>query len=173
MNCPKVVSTLCGSRRTYAISPLLPRTRKPASSGMGTKYSFHCQRRKENAVVLCNEALLLPVLHSIPQEVENVNITMGFPLAQTPVYSFINAAMELQTNGYRTATGRFTYETVSAILKHPYTRQLSINAEPLERELTKTNRFYPLPSELKMDDFLIKLFTPRSGIKELCDYLTN
>ena len=108
---------------------------------------------KENAVVLCNEALLLPVLHSIPQEVKNVNITMGFPLAQTPVYSFINAAMELQTNGYRTATGRFTYETVSAILKHPYTRQLSINAEPLERELTKTNRFYPLPSELKMDDF--------------------
>ena len=128
---------------------------------------------KENAVVLCNEALLLPVLHSIPQEVKNVNITMGFPLAQTPVYSFINAAMELQTNGYRTATGRFTYETVSAILKHPYTRQLSINAEPLERELTKTNRFYPLPSELKMDDFLIKLFTPRSGIKELCDYLTE
>ena len=24
-----------------------------------------------------------------------------------------------------------------------------------------------------MDDFLIKLFTPRSGIKELCDYLTE
>ena len=128
---------------------------------------------KENAVVLCNEALLLPVLHSIPQEVKNVNITMGFPLAQTPVYSFINAAMELQTNGYRSDTGRFTYETVSAILKHPYTRQLSINAEPLERELTKTNRFYPLPSELKMDDFLAKLFTPRNGIKELCDYLTE
>ena len=24
-----------------------------------------------------------------------------------------------------------------------------------------------------MDDFLIKLFTPRNGIKELCDYLTE
>ena len=42
-------------------------------------------KEKENAVVLCNEALLLPVLHSIPPEVKNVNITMGFPLAQTPV----------------------------------------------------------------------------------------
>lgn len=128
---------------------------------------------KENAIVLCNEAMLLPVLHSIPSEVKNVNITMGFPLAQTPVYSFINAAMELQTSGYRTDTGRFTYETVSAILKHPYTRQLSIHAEPLERELTNTNRFYPLPSELKADDFLANLFTPRNGIKELCDYLTG
>ncbi len=126
---------------------------------------------KENAIVLCNEALLLPVLHSIPQDVQNVNITMGFPLAQTPEYSFINAAMELQTNGYRPDTGRFTYEAVSKILKHPYTRQLSDHATRLERELTKTNRFYPLPSELKKDDFLTILFTPQSNIRELCDYL--
>ena len=126
---------------------------------------------KENAIVLCNEALLLPVLHSIPQDVQNVNITLGFPLAQTPVYSFINAAMELQTNGYRPDTGRFTYEAVSKILKHPYTRQLSDHATRLERELTKTNRFYPLPSELKKDDFLTILFTPQSNIRELCDYL--
>ena len=126
---------------------------------------------KENAIVLCNEALLLPVLHSIPQDVQNVNITMGFPLAQTPVYSFINAAMELQTNGYRPDTGRFTYEAVSKILKPPYTRQLSDHATRLERELTKTNRFYPLPSELKKDDFLTILFTPQSNIRELCDYL--
>ena len=126
---------------------------------------------KENAIVLCNEALLLPVLHSIPQDVQNVNITMGFPLAQTPVYSFINAVMELQTNGYRPDTGRFTYEAVSKILKHSYTRQLSDHATRLERELTKTNRFYPLPSELKKDDFLTILFTPQSNIRELCDYL--
>lgn len=138
-----------------------------------TTFSNSECEEKENAVVLCNEALLLPVLHSIPQEVKNVNITMGFPLAQTPVYSFINAAMELQTNGYRSDTGRFTYEAVSAILKHPYTQQLSTHADSLEDELTKTNRFYPLPSELKKDDFLANLFTPRSGIKDLCDYLVG
>ena len=123
--------------------------------------------------MLCNESLLLPVLHSIPAEVKNVNITMGFPLAQTPVYSFISAAVELQTTGYRMETGRYSYEEVQAILKHPYTRQLSSKAEPLERELTRTNRFYPLPTELKQDDFLSLLFTPRSGIRELCLYITE
>ena len=128
---------------------------------------------KENAVVLCNEALLLPILHSIPPEVKNVNITMGFPLAQTPVYSFICAVMEMQTTGYRTDTGRYTYETVQAVLKHPYTRRISTYAEPLERELTRANRFYPLPSELQKDAFLALLFTPRSGILELCLYLTG
>lgn len=130
-------------------------------------------QEKENAVVLCNESLLLPVLHAIPSQVKHVNITMGFPLAQTPVYSFIHAAVELQTTGYHATTGRYTYEAVQAMLKHPYTKQLSAFAEPIERELTKHNRFYPLPSELKKDDFLTLLFTPRSGTKELCIYITE
>ncbi|MCD8183910.1 MAG: PD-(D/E)XK nuclease family protein [Bacteroides sp.] len=130
-------------------------------------------KEKENAVVLCNEALLLPVLHSIPSEVKNVNITMGFPLAQTPVYSYINALLELQTTGYRPDTGRYTYETVLSVLKHPYTRQLSPAAEALEKQLTKHNRFYPLPSELKKDAYLEQVFTPQNGITALCRYLTD
>lgn len=130
-------------------------------------------KEKENAVVLCNESLLLPVLHSISSEVKNVNITMGFPLAQTPVYSFINSLVEMQTTGYRSDTGRYSYETVLSVLKHPYTRQLSTSAEVLERQLTKDNRFYPLPSELKQDDFLEQVFTPQYGIAALCRYLTD
>lgn len=130
-------------------------------------------QEKENAIVLCNEALLLPVLHSIPSDVKNVNITMGFPLAQTPIYSYINALMELQTIGFRTDTGRYTYETVLPVLKHPYTRQLSPVAEELEKQLTKDNRFYPLPSELKRDAFLEQVFTPQNGIVALCRYLTD
>ena len=88
-------------------------------------HQVHQPRKKENAVVLCNESLLLPVLHSIPSEVKNVNITMGFPLAQTPVYSFISALIELQTNGYRRRYRTLFVRSRQAVLKHPYTRQLS------------------------------------------------
>lgn len=128
---------------------------------------------KDTAVVLCNEALLLPVLHSIPAEVRHVNITMGFPLAQTPVYSLVNALLELQTTGYRADSGQYHYEAVIAVLKHPYTRQLSPEAEKLEQQLTRNNRFYPLPSELKQDAFLERVFTPQNGIAALCRYLTD
>lgn len=138
-----------------------------------SEFNIQHSKLKETAVVLCNEALLLPVLHSIPAEVKNVNITMGFPLAQTPVFSFINALMEMQTTGYHTGTGRYTYESVLAVLKHPYTRQLSPKAEELEKQLTVANRFYPLPSELKQDAFLEQVFTPQNGIAALCSYLTN
>ena len=130
-------------------------------------------KEKENAVVLCNEALLLPVLHSIPPEVKNVNITMGFPLAQTPVYSLVSALIELQTTGYRRDTGRYQYEAVQSVLKHPYTRQLSTSAEGLEKQLTRDNRFFPLPSELKQDTFLEQIFTPKTGLSALCQYLTE
>lgn len=128
---------------------------------------------KENAIVLCNETLLLPVLHSLPADIKDVNVTMGFPLAQTPVYNFINALVELQTSGYRTDTGRYTYEAVLNVLKHPYTRQLSPSAPALELSLTRNNRFYPLPSELKQDAFLEKVFTPQNGIQALCTYLID
>ncbi len=130
--------------------------------------SIDYQKEKENAVVLCNESLLLPVLHSIPEEVQNVNITMGFPLSQTPAYTFVNNLIELHTTGYNAKTGRYTFATVEAVLKHPYTRTLSANAERLENELTRNNRFYPLPSELQRDEFLTQVFTPQSTLMDLC-----
>ncbi len=131
------------------------------------------EKESESAVVLCNESLLLPVLHSIPQEVENVNITMGFPLSQTPVFSLINTLLDLQITGFNPSTGRYAYASVIAVLKHSYVRRLSHEAEKLEKELTANNRFYPVPSELKRDEFLSFLFTPQLGNKDLCYYLAE
>lgn len=128
---------------------------------------------KETAVVLCNEALLQPVLHSLPAEVKHVNITMGFPLSQTPVYSFLIALLELHTHGFNFKSGRYTFQSVVTLLKHPYTRQLTGQAELLEKELTQNNRFYPLPGELGKDEFLTRLFTPLSGNLNLCIRLSE
>lgn len=128
---------------------------------------------KETAVVLCNEALLQPVLHSLPDNVKHINITMGFPLSQTPAYSFVNALMELHTSGYNPNNGRYLFAEVISVLKHPYTRQLSPEAEKLEQTLTRDNRFYPLPSELKQDEVLELLFTPRRNNLDLCCMLSE
>lgn len=130
-------------------------------------------QEKETAVVLCNEALLQPVLHALPDNVKHINITMGFPLSQTPAYSFVNALMELHTSGYNPNNGRYLFAEVISVLKHPYTRQLSPEAEILEQNLTRDNRFYPLPSELKQDNVLELLFTPRRNNLDLCSMLSE
>ena len=131
------------------------------------------QSEKETAVVLCNENLLQPVLHSLPENVEHTNITMGFPLAQTPAYSFINALMELHTSGYNSQNGRFYYAEVQSVLKHPYTHQLSPEAEKVADFLTRDNRFFPLPSELKKDEVLEFLFTPCENNLALCSLVAQ
>ncbi len=44
---------------------------------------------KRTAVVLCNENLLHPLLHALPEQVDEVNITKGFPLGHTEVSTLV------------------------------------------------------------------------------------
>ncbi len=129
------------------------------------------ENEEENAVVLCNESILLPLLHALPEDIKNINLTMGFPLSQTPVHSFINSILELHIAGYDRKTGYFIYEYVQKVLRHPYVRQLSIAALSLDQELTRTNRFYPYPAELQKDRLLEVLFTPVAHSEKLCRLL--
>lgn len=139
------------------------------------------EKERETAIVLCNESLLLPTLHSIPPKVQNLNITMGFPLVQTPIYSLIKALMELQLDGFNRDNGNYSYKEVLAVLKHPYTRLITDKASLVEEFIINKNRFYLTPSQINgklkntdtADDFLSFLFEPQIGTKDLCKYLTE
>ena len=50
------------------------------------------------AVILADENLLMPVLTSLPENMGDINITMGHPLKQTLVYTFLKHLMDLQRN---------------------------------------------------------------------------
>ncbi|MBR6141848.1 MAG: PD-(D/E)XK nuclease family protein [Bacteroidaceae bacterium] len=71
------------------------------------------------SVVLCNEALMLPVLHAIPESEKEVNVTMGFPIADTPVYGIIMTLLKLQTEGYDADRKRFRYPFEQALRRQP------------------------------------------------------
>lgn len=80
---------------------------------------------QDTAIVLCNESLLQPVLHSLPDSsaahpVKYTNVTMGFPMSDTPVYSFINAILYLQTDGYDRDRRCFRSEYENIVRNHPY-----------------------------------------------------
>lgn len=44
---------------------------------------------KRTAVVLCNESLLQPLLHALPPEIEDVNVTKGYPLNHTSAATLV------------------------------------------------------------------------------------
>ena len=77
-----------------------------------------CNNR--NAVVMCNENLLQPVLHALPQQVGKVNITMGFPLTEAPIYSFVMALLSLQTDGFDHTQQRFRRPFEQVVRHHVY-----------------------------------------------------
>ena len=86
-----------------------------------------CPTARENAIVLCNEQLLMPVLHAIPEtgsetDRHPVNITMGLPLCETPIFSFVLSLWQLHTEGWDARRQRFRRPFLQSVLRHPYAR---------------------------------------------------
>lgn len=53
---------------------------------------------KRTAVVMCNEQLLQPILHALPPEVREINVTKGFPLTHTPAFSLVEQYIKEQAD---------------------------------------------------------------------------
>lgn len=80
---------------------------------------------EETVVVMPMEHFLFPVLNSLPESVQQVNITMGYPLRDTPLYGLLDAVLDLRKNGRVRKEAEqelesFSYRDVLAILRHPY-----------------------------------------------------
>ncbi|UKM65427.1 PD-(D/E)XK nuclease family protein [Flavobacteriaceae bacterium GSB9] len=75
---------------------------------------------QSTAVVLGDENLLIPVLNSIPSNINNLNITMGFPLKSIPLASLFETLFQLHKNG----TKKHYYKDVIKIISHQYVKPL-------------------------------------------------
>lgn len=73
------------------------------------------------AVVLPDENLLLPMLYSVPKEVGDVNLTMGYPFRLTSVASFVTL-LRLLFGNIRNSRGTvaFYHKDVRRFMAHPY-----------------------------------------------------
>ncbi|MCC8147057.1 MAG: PD-(D/E)XK nuclease family protein [Bacteroidales bacterium] len=126
--------------------------------------------KPDSAIVLSNEAVLPAVMQTIPDEkVNNVNITMGFPITLTAISSYIQVLTEMQTKAYRAKDQSFWYKYVLPVLRHPYTKLIFPEAKEVEKELVKNNIFYPAIDQLK--DALI--FTYARTTVDLAKYLID
>ncbi|BAG83972.1 PD-(D/E)XK nuclease family protein [Candidatus Azobacteroides pseudotrichonymphae] len=123
-----------------------------------------------SAIILCNETILPTIIHTIPPNtVENINITMGFPIVQTAISGFLQILIEMQIKGYSPANQSFGYKYVLSVLRHPYTTLIFPKALEVEKELIKNNIFFPTLAELQ-DEIL---FTYVPDTLSLTQYLLN
>ncbi|MTG97539.1 MULTISPECIES: PD-(D/E)XK nuclease family protein [Myroides] len=123
------------------------------------------------AVVLGEENLLLPVLHSLPDAVSSLNITMGYSGNSNPVQILLNKIFKMHLAAIKRSEKRYTlyYKEMLDVLSNPVVTQIimgdSIAKEISSRNLTFFNmdRFQSWIDEI---DFPLRklLFSPWRGL---------
>lgn len=100
---------------------------------------------RDTAIVLTDEGLLSPLLYSLPDSIEAVNVTMGYPLKATLAYSFTERLLQLQQRARLSRAGKlsFYHKDVEGLLGHPYVVALDGElCKSLRSDLIKRGRMY-------------------------------
>jgi len=103
---------------------------------------------KNTALVLADESLLIPMLNSLPVDVKNVNITMGYDLKNIPLTNLFETLFKLHINNKQ---DRFYYKNLLSLINHPQLKALFNKSHLLEKlslKITAYNYTYITKSEL-------------------------
>ena len=103
--------------------------------GLGADVS----NKPNTAIVFCDEKLLLPALQFTPNNVDKVNITMGYPISQTPIFDFVQRIIAMENS--RTDTV-YRYEELLSVLSHKYAEYLIDNPQSLIGKIIEKRLFY-------------------------------
>jgi len=125
------------------------------------------------AVILPDENLLLPTLYSIPEEIDRVNVTMGYNLSNTSVSGLMEHIFELQRSIRRSGNGYgFYFRPVLSILNHRYIANIvGEDTTRLRQEILKYNKIIVPADELHSHPLFRKIFRSIGNWREIPEYL--
>lgn len=120
-----------------------------ATGALLKKLASQPDELSNTVVVLNDESVLEPLLNSMPVEVGKFNITMGFPLRNTPLFRLLDYVIELQINILKfkkpgSASPKLYFRDIIRIFEHPYVRKMTKGtpAASLTAELRKSNKIF-------------------------------
>ena len=116
----------------------------------------------DTAVVLPDESLLLPVLNGIPQEIKDINVTMGYPMSASEFHSFLMEAAALQIH-LRERDGRwyFYHRQVHAIFSNSVFKSvLSERGREAVKRIKSDSQYYIPRDSFVGDPVLECIFQP-------------
>jgi ATP-dependent helicase/nuclease subunit B len=96
---------------------------------LNNKLKLDAASEMETVVVVPDEKLLNPILKSIPSNISNVNVSMGFPLRESQIAELIRLIFALQDGVERfqqkhNKQRRYYFNHVFDLLQHPYANYL-------------------------------------------------
>jgi len=127
------------------------------------------------AIVLPDERLLLPVLYSIPEEIEKINVTMGYGLSYSSISALVEHIAGLQRN-IRESAGEmmFYHRNVLSILNHPlvYTPSKK-ETEALKTYIFNNNRIVVSEAEFPPHPLYRLIFRPITEWHDIFEYIKD
>ena len=90
---------------------------------MGQKISEYHKISKsgKTAIILADESLLIPVLSGFSNEIKKFNVTMGYNLKLSPLYSFFNLIIDLHEESKDSYLNCYN---ILKILNHGFIKEL-------------------------------------------------
>ncbi|MEP1086173.1 PD-(D/E)XK nuclease family protein [Algoriphagus sp.] len=130
---------------------------------------------EETVVILPDEQMLFPVLHSLPDQVDKVNVTMGYPVKNAPVYSFLEAVLEMQ-RFIKIEEGKllFYHVAVKNLLSSIYLKDENPGfSEKLMEEMQGMNQIHVTADRLHQGGQLYQLIFQKLENDALFSYLAQ
>ncbi len=128
---------------------------------------------EETVIILPDEQLLFPVLHQLPEVITKLNVTMGYPMRNAPIYAFLDAVLDLQRHAKR-KEGRVTFyhKTVLDLLAYSYLQAANGSWAVDVSKKIQTENWVDVPEELiSKENTLFGLVFQKVGGDSLLDYL--
>ena len=116
----------------------------------------------ETAFVLPDETLLLPLLNSIPEERDSVNVTMGYPMAGSAIYTLLDTIGQMQLKMRKKADGWYLYHRqVREIFSSGLVKKLATPEEAdIIRKVKAAAKYYIPLQDLQGGPLLDLIFQP-------------
>lgn len=164
--------------------PVRPKSHKVDVIGVASavgqaKVAAEILRNEESAVVLPSDDMLLPMVASIPENFQNINVTMGYPLRYSALAQLFSLLGNLQSHvAHKSEVEIFFRDDVRELITNPLIQ--SVYAEEcryVEAFMRKENLFN-LPVNKISDEFgcLRNILMPlgqEAALADIANYITN
>lgn len=130
---------------------------------------------EETVIILPDEQMLFPILHTLPSQIDKVNVTMGYPVKNAPVYAFLEAVLEMQRY-VKVEEGKvlFYHKAVKDLLSSTYLKSANqVHAKHLLAEMQEKNQIYISQEELYLGGDFFKLIFQKLTSEKLFEYVAT
>lgn len=119
---------------------------------------------KETLLLLADESLITSMINNIPKNVGKANITLGLPIRNTSMKTWVDLLFSIQENKFRFSTESIYYRDLQSLFRHPFILSILSNEGlkqigEIERSIVTQNRIFLRADKLEINEVLQKIIT--------------